>query len=115
MLDWNTGAPNARCRVLKLLIDHCQPGDVLIETRTIGPNSALIGRAFRTPSGVEKIGVINRRMEPVRVKLIESPHRSAKSAEVVDQTTAGETSRIVKVIAGEFVLQGLGVAIVTEH
>lgn len=39
LLDWETGAPNARYHVLKLLLDNFGVGDVLCETTVGGPMS----------------------------------------------------------------------------
>jgi hypothetical protein len=43
MVDWNTGQPNARYWVLKLLRDNFGPGDKLVETSVGAPHIYATG------------------------------------------------------------------------
>src|SRR5207302_10391385 len=58
MLNYNTGAPNARFWVLKLLKDNFGPGDRLVETSE--HNKDVAAQAFVTARG-KKLLVINKR------------------------------------------------------
>ena len=49
MVDWNTGQPNARFWVLKLLRDNFGPGDKMVETHLDSPY--VYAQAFVTPQG----------------------------------------------------------------
>jgi len=50
MLDWTTGAPNARFEVLRLLHDHLRADATLVETKLIAKNmDALAFEMWRPP------------------------------------------------------------------
>ena len=53
MLNWKTGQPNSRYRVLKLLRDNFGPGDQLVETNLSSPH--VIAQAFITADGIHKL------------------------------------------------------------
>ncbi len=59
LLDWNTGQPNARYRVLKLLRDSFLPGDKLVTTRLASPY--VLAQGFMTHEGKRKILLVNKR------------------------------------------------------
>ena len=59
MLDWNTGAPNARFRVLQLLKDNFHPGDKIVPVKGGGPYVYFF--AVITSSGEHKVLIVNRR------------------------------------------------------
>ena len=83
MLDWNTGAPNARFRVLELLKNNFGPGDQMVTTKVNSQEvyaSAFIGR-----SGDHKLLLINKRDHDVTLTLPEA----AKQIQLVDTTTGG--------------------------
>src|SRR5919197_153642 len=50
MVDWNTGAPNARFRVLELLKDNIAPGVKLVKTETQSGDVYALGFLDRTGS-----------------------------------------------------------------
>lgn len=66
MIDCNTGRPNARYWVLKLIHDHLGPGDRLVETRLGGRD--LEAQAFTTAKG-RALLLINKRNRPAQVRL----------------------------------------------
>lgn len=68
MLDWRTGAPNARFWVLKLIHDHLAPGDKLVETD--GATEDLMAQAFLTTEG-RALLLINKRNAKIQVALKE--------------------------------------------
>ena len=85
LVDWHTGAPNARFRVLELLKNNFTPGDRLLATNSQSP--FVYGQAFRTRGGERKILLVNKRNRGIELKL---PGTSGATASVVDQTTRGE-------------------------
>ena len=58
MVDWNTGALNARAMVLKLLIANFGPGDKIVKITTGSDN--IYGIPFVTKSGLKKLLLINK-------------------------------------------------------
>jgi hypothetical protein len=66
MVNWETGKPNARFRVLELLVHNFGPGDKLVATSITGSNVAA--QAFDTTAG-RKLLLINKENATVRVKL----------------------------------------------
>ncbi len=108
ILDWNTGAPNARYRVLKLIIDNCKPGDEIVDAGASGGD--LLVQGFIGKNGERKLLIVNKRDVDDSLTL---PGAKGGKLEVVDQTTASNPPA-VKVLDGDgFALGGLGVAVVT--
>ena len=69
MMNWKTGAPNARYWVLKLLKDNFGPGDTLVSTQVAGNGSdAVLSQAFKTGAG-NKLLLINKRNATLKVIL----------------------------------------------
>lgn len=72
MVNWNTGRPNARYWVLKLLKDNFGPGDKFVNGLIIGgePNApdAITLQAVVTPRG-NKLLLINKRDKNIRLVL----------------------------------------------
>lgn len=68
MLDWKTGAPNARFWVLKLIHDQLAPGDKLVETD--GATRDFLAQAFLTPAG-RALLLINKRNAKIQIRLKE--------------------------------------------
>lgn len=66
MMNYNTGDPNPRFWILKLLKDHFGPGDKLVETKN--SNDALSIQAFDTKQG-KTLLVINKRNRAGQVTL----------------------------------------------
>jgi hypothetical protein len=66
MVDWNTGNPNARFWVLKLIHDNIAPGDKMV--RTTGSNADVVAQAFVTSKGRAML-VINKRNAKNTLKL----------------------------------------------
>jgi hypothetical protein len=112
MVDWNTGAPNARFRVLELLIRHFRPGDKIVSTVTgsFMPSPYFHGQAFQTREGKCKLLLISKRARSLDITL---PGFAGAIAEVVDQTTAGGATRIEQLSEDSFRLPGFSVAVLT--
>jgi Glycosyl hydrolases family 39 len=105
MVDWNSGAPNARFRVLELLHKHFGPGDKLVETSVKSPY--VYAQAFRTAAGKRELLLVNKRDRVISVPLAEPG-----SWEYVDQTTAGGPPARAAV-QSSVELNGLAVGVVT--
>jgi hypothetical protein len=108
LLNWDTGQPNARYRVLKLLRDNFSPGDKLVETHLESPS--VFAQAFVTSRGERRILLINKRDRQIEVSL---PGAAGGMAEVVDQTTGSSPPATTTLAADDISLHGLAVAVVT--
>ena len=107
MVDWNTGAPNPRYRVLELLKSNFSPGDKLVETSSGTPYVYALG--FIARNGAHKLLLVNKRNRNFDVKLPDPAER----VEFVDQTTKANPPKTQSLKADTYMLRGLGVAIVT--
>ncbi len=112
MLDWNTGAPNARFRVLELLKNHFAPGDVIIRTNAgmFGSPPYFHAQAFQTRAGQNKLLLVSKRYRPIDLAL---PGFEGATAQVVDQATAGGPARSERISGDLYTLPGLAVAVLT--
>jgi hypothetical protein len=68
MLDWTTGAPNARFEVLRLLHEHMHPGATLVETKLVAKD--LDALAFEVAGGRHLL-LINKRNRLLKAELPE--------------------------------------------
>jgi hypothetical protein len=66
MLDWTTGAPNARFEVLRLLHDHIHPGATLVQTHFTGKDVDAL--AFEDPTGRHLL-LVNKRNRTLSIAL----------------------------------------------
>lgn len=122
MIEWESGRPNARYWVLKLLIDQFGPGAALVATRNITlppyplpPNIlAMMSRrapvwaqGFVTADGTRKLLLVNRAPEPAEVGL---PGGAGARVQVVDRPTARARSLTLDG-DGKLTLAGLAVAV----
>lgn len=108
MVNWNTGVPNARFRVLELLHDNFGPGDRIIATNHHTPG--IFAQAFITPAGVRKILLINKRNDVIRVNI---PKVSGAIEHWVDQRTAERPPARRTLAHNRLKLRGLAVAVIT--
>lgn len=108
MLDWNTGQPNARYWVLKLLRDNFEPPVNMIESTLDIPY--VYAQAFVTPGGERKLLLINKRDRNFEIAVA-----GANGAQVatVDRTTGSQPFTITKLDGDTITLRGLAVAVVT--
>ena len=107
MVDWNTGQPNARFWVLKLLHDNFGPGDKLVETHIDSPY--VYAQAFVTQQGQRKLLVVNRRDRAFGVAV---PGSQGSAVAYVDQSTNFQPPGSVSLSQSQLNLTGLEVAIV---
>jgi hypothetical protein len=104
MLNWTTGMPNARLRVLELLHRNLLPGDLMVTTRVSG--SFVAAQAFL--AGTEKqLLLVNKRNRDVTVYLPGEFDRA--STEIVDTTTNGTAPARGAVHAHQVVLHPFAV------
>ena len=89
MLDWQTGAPNARFWALKLIHDHFAPGDKLVETR--GAPRDVLAQAILTPRG-RALLVVNKHNAQSSLRLREA-WQDAELA-VVDSSAPPRTTAL---------------------
>lgn len=108
MVDWNTGKPNTRAWVLKLLRDNFGPGDKLVSGGANTPYVFL--QAFVTRDGHRKILLVNKRDRTFEVTL---PGAAGAREEHVDQLTAFEPPASSQLAGSSLTLRGLAVAVVT--
>ena len=108
MVDWNTGAPNARFRVLELLKNNFGPDDKIVATSNAP--EYVHAQGFVTRDSKHKVLLISKRDRQIDVPL--SGVRNA-SALVVDQTTQGNPARTERLSGDTFRLPGYGVAVIT--
>ena len=92
MMNYNTGKPNARYWVLKLIKDHFQPGDKLVaekESKDNGPSDVVV-QGFVTPQG-KKVLLVNKTNSEKTVTLASDLQNS--SFLTVDEETGDEAPR----------------------
>src|ERR1017187_7247468 len=105
ILDWDTGAPNARYRVLKLIIDNFKPGDKIVEAQASGGD--LMVQAFTAPNGGRKLLVVNKRDVEYHLSV---PEAKGGKLKVVDQVTGSNPPATSTLDGDSITLGGLGVA-----
>lgn len=106
MLNWNTGAPNARFRVLQLLKDNFGPGEKIVKTSSASPYVYALG--FVARNGQHKLLLVNKRNRDIQITL----PQPAKSIHFVDQTTKGAPPGSEQVGGRGIQLHGYEVAVV---
>jgi len=107
LVNWETGEPNARLRVVKLLRDHFGPGDHLVNTA--GGGSFVYAQAFTTRDGARRLLLVNKRDREFDVVI---PEANGKTVEYVDQTTGSQPPARAKISGDTFKLTGYMVAVV---
>jgi hypothetical protein len=75
LTDWNTGEPNARYRVVKLLHDQIDPADRMVEETAPDhysmqdPPRFFAAQGFVSPDGSRKVLIINKRNRALRIHI----------------------------------------------
>lgn len=106
MVDWNTGAPNARFRVLELLKNNFGPGDKVVSANA---GRYVYALGVIKAGGERKLLLVNKRNRDFELTL---PGR-AGTVEYVDQTTKGDSPVKQSLSGNQVTLRGFGVAVVT--
>jgi hypothetical protein len=107
LVDWNSGAPNARFRVLELLKNNFGPGDKIIEASSESPY--IYTFAVIKPTRERKLLLVNKRDRDFDVAL----PQPARQWEFVDQTTKNDPAASEKLNSNSVALRGLAVGVVT--
>ncbi|HEV2493253.1 MAG TPA: glycosyl hydrolase family 39 [Terriglobia bacterium] len=107
MVDWNTGQPNARYWVLKLLHDNFGPGDKLVETRLDTPY--IYAQAFVTRQGQRKLLLVNKRDRDFEVAI---PDSQGAEITYVNQSTNFQPPGSAHLSGSQLKLNGFEVAVV---
>ena len=115
MLDWNTGLPNARYRVLQLLKNNFGPGDKLVDMQRKGfPPSPLSNFVYSlgilTPDGKRRLLLVNTRDRTFSVSV---PGAKGGQVDTVDQATASAPATSLRADSDTLTLGGFAVAVVT--
>jgi hypothetical protein len=108
MVNWETGKPNARFRVLELLKNNFGPGDALVATPVAGPGVAA--QAFRTLAG-KRLLLVNKGDTAVSVDL--PPEAAGARIEVVDGSTGENPAQSSTVAEPRLTLPPFAVAVVS--
>ena len=107
MVDWESGAPNARFRILELLKNSLALGDKLVATESAP--QFVHAQGFVGRDGKHKLLLISKRDRDIEVPLASG---LGATATVVDQTTQGDPARVEKLKGDSFRLPGYGVAVI---
>lgn len=108
MVNWETGKPNARFRVLELLKHNFGPGNTLVSTRVAGRGVAA--QAYRTATG-RKLLLVNKRNAAVGVDL--PPEAVGARMDVVDATTGENPAQGSRLSRTRVTLAPFAVAVVS--
>jgi hypothetical protein len=107
LVDWETGQPNARFWVLKLLKDNFGPGDKLVRTSQPGP--LVYAQGFVTRGGGRRVLLVNRRNRPAEITV---PQAAGATMHYVDESTAFQPAAARKLEGETVKLEGFAVAVV---
>jgi hypothetical protein len=107
MVDWNTGQPNARFWVLKLLHDNFGPGDKLVEAHLDTPY--VYAQAFVTRQDRRKLLLVNKRDRVFEVAI---PNSQGSEITYVDQSTNSQPPGEARLNGNHLKLSGFEVAVV---
>jgi hypothetical protein len=120
MVHWDTGKPNARYWVTKLIRENFSPGDKLVQSRAVPEDPKLrdspptpeyaYAQSFITPKKKRKILVVNKRDRTFEIII---PNGAGAQVEYVDQKTAYDPPAKTQIQKDRFTLSGFGVAVVT--
>jgi hypothetical protein len=113
MIDQQTGEPNARFWVLKLIKDNFGPGDRLVRTELMGGDDDATGLQAFLRDGKIKLLAINRRNRVQRLKL--PKEMAGASVSFVALSTGNRGAASEKLSQPEIVLQPFEVAVVTAQ
>jgi hypothetical protein len=108
MVDWNTGQPNARYWVLKLIHDSFGPGDKLVDTSATLPY--IHAQGFVTRDGKRKLLLVNKRDRAFELSI---PGGNGAQFSYVDQATGFQPPAVSRLNGDQITLRGLSVVVVT--
>jgi hypothetical protein len=108
LVDWDTGQPNARYWVLKLLRDNLGPGDRLVDTASTVPY--VYSQGFVTREGKRKMLLVNKRDREFEFVISGASGGEIRS---VDQKTGFQPPSSARIASDQVAIGGLAVVIVT--
>jgi hypothetical protein len=108
IVDWETGKPNARFWVLRLLKDNFGPGDKIVETSF--SSADVYALPVVTRSGKHRVLLVNKRD---RTAMVDVPGAVGAEMEYVDMTTDPRPSASTKISLDKVTLGGYSVAVIT--
>ncbi len=114
LVDWKTGSPNARLRVLELLHQNFLPGYEMVSTKSMASKnnskSAVAAQAFLTPTS-KKLLLINKRNREITVSIPED--FSSGRVTAVDVSTGAQAPVTAPVGSRLLQLKAFSVCVVT--
>jgi hypothetical protein len=110
MMNYNTGKPNARYWVLKMIKDNFHPGDKLVETAGTAQPPDITIQGFITAQG-KKVLVVNRTNSDKTINLAADMQNA--STLTVDESSGDDAPQSAKTSAGELKLTPFAVTILT--
>jgi hypothetical protein len=112
MVDWNSGNPNPRFRVLQLLHDNFGPGDKVVGLGAdfSSHNPYVYAMPVITKEGKKRVLLVNKSQNAMEVQLSGG---SGAQMEYVDQTTGFDPAKKISLQAEKFTLNGFSVTAVT--
>ena len=110
MVDWNTGNPNPRFRVLQLLHQNFAPGDKVVELSPDFSSPYIYAMPVITKDGKKRVLLVNKSQTAMDVQL---PGAAGAEMEYVDQTTGFGPPKRVSLEKEKITLNGFCVATVT--
>ncbi|ASO18715.1 hypothetical protein FHR81_000978 [Actinoalloteichus hoggarensis] len=113
LVDWDTGEPNARYQVTKLLIDHFGPGDTHVQARAGYPqfiDARVFVQAVITENGERRVLIINKGAHEVSLDL----GGATGTLSYVDVNT-GANPPVSEAVAGEGIILGPHATAVFTH
>jgi hypothetical protein len=108
MVDWNTGLPNARYRVLQLMLEEMRPGCKLVPVASGVVPDEFYALGIRRGND-RKVLLVNKTNSDVTIRLAGI---TGGKAGVVDQTSAGGPIRTDPLQEDTYALGGYAVAFV---
>lgn len=110
LLDWTTGEPNSRFRVLQLLHDNFSPGDKIITLEQGRGHPYVYAMPVVTKGGERRFLLVNKSQHPAKVHI---PGSSGGQKVWVDHTTASAPPAIAKTTSDIIALEAYAVAAIT--
>jgi hypothetical protein len=112
MIDWKSGNPNPRFRVLQLLHDNFAPGDkvVAIGGDFLSRNPYLYAMPVITRDGEKRVLLVNKSQKAMQVEL---PGATGGETQYVDQSTKSDAPQKAHLDSDKISLNGFSVAAVT--
>ncbi len=117
MVNWHTGLPNARFRVLQLLVRHFGPGDKFCATKVAWTGGhrkgeGIYAQAVTAPGGRHLILLVNKAN---RSYVVYIPDALRSMVDCVDEQTASHDPKAMPLPNGHIALGPWAVAVVRLH